>query len=242
MHRPGNHRRRTGTVAAMVALVIAMLAASGCQPAVNEASLAEQAAAVRSGQTDEIIVEKRPVSDADLSVLSNLPNVTTLILDHSDNRITDVGLSTIARLSSLTHLRIRGGDLGDDGLKSLATVKNLRIINLPHTHVTDAGLAALEELPQLEQLRIGSPKITDAGIQRLANFPALLRVHLVDVPVTDAGLEAFQKMPRLESLYIDRATASDEAFKRFFDVRPNLHVHFPDGHHDLDPHKHSHNP
>jgi hypothetical protein len=223
-------------------VIATILVVPGCQPEVSEPSLAHQAAAVRAGQTDEIVVEQRPISDSDLSAIVNLTGVKTFILDHPDNRITDAGLAKMAGLSTLEHLRIRGGDIGDDGLRQLTSLKDLRIINLPHTHATDAGLATLADLPKLEQLRIGSPKFTDAGIARLANYPALLRVHLVDVPITEAGLKVFQKMPRLESLYIDRTAASDEALMRFFEARPDLHVHFPEGHHDLDPHRHPHDP
>lgn len=206
----------------------------------SEPSLAEQLSSIRTGTTDILHIEATPWDDDDLDVLGDVPGLRILQLDHLDNRLTDAGMAKIAKLDGLEHLRIRGGAIGDDGMKSLAAMPNLRALNLPQGQFTNAGLAQLKALPKLQMLRIGSPHVTDEGISHLNDFPSLARVHLIDIAITDRGLADLQSLPRLESLYLDGANISDAAVDQLFEKRPNLHVHFNQAHHDRDPHKHEH--
>lgn len=223
-------------------IILSPLFLSGCSPpaVTKEPSLAEQLTAIRNGSTDIVLVESTPLSDQDLAVIRDVPGLRVLQLDHADNKLTDVGMTEIAKLTQLEHLRIRGGSIGDGGLKALAKMPNLKALNLPQGRFTDTGLAHLKELPKLEMLRIGSPKVTDKGIAELKDFPSLSRVHLIDIPITDQGLADLQSIPKLESLYLDGAHISDAAVDELFRKRPNLHVHFNQAHHDRDPNKHEH--
>jgi hypothetical protein len=206
----------------------------------KEPSLEQQIAAVRAGSTDIILVEELPLGDTDLDVLADIPGLRVLQLDHADNKLTDAGMTVIAKLTELEHLRIRGSSIGDEGLKILSTMPNLRFLNLPQGKFTDAGLAQLKQLPRLDSIRIGGPKVTDAGIAVFKDFPALKSVHLIDIPITDSGLTDLLSIPKLDSLYLDGAKISDVAVDDLFAKHPNLHVHFNQAHHDRDPHKHDH--
>lgn len=232
-------------------IILSSLFLLGCSPpadsppivpavAVVEPSLEQQIAAVRAGSTDIILVESTPLVDADLVALVDVPGLRVLQLDHADNKVTDAGMTTIAKLTQLEHLRIRGGSIGDEGLQILSTMPNLRFLNLPQGKFTDAGLAQLQKLPRLDSIRIGSPNVTDAGIAALKEFPKLRSVHLIDTPITDEGLANLLAVPKLDSLYLDGAKISDAAVDELFAKHPNLHVHFNQAHHDRDPHKHDH--
>jgi Leucine-rich repeat (LRR) protein len=223
-------------------IFLSTLFSSGCSPPAPpaEQSQTEQIAAIRSGKTDMILLESTPVQDADLLALTGIPSLRILQLDHPDNKITDGGMADLAKLSQLEHLRIRGSNIGDEGLKAICEMPNLKILNLPQGKFTDAGLAHLKKLPQLESLRIGSPHVTDRGIAELKDYPSLLRVHLIDITITDRGLSDLHSIPKLESLYLDGANISDAAVDELFRKRPNLHVHFNQAHHDRDPNKHEH--
>src|SRR5258706_603338 len=131
-------------------------ATAGCGPpasppagAAAEPSLAEQLTAVRAKESDLIHVEAAPLGDEELDRLVDVPGLRILQLDHADNKLTAAGMAKIARLEQLEHLRIRGGSIGDEGLKNLAGMKNLKILNLPQGEFTDAGLAQLQKLPEL---------------------------------------------------------------------------------------------
>ncbi|HEX4129439.1 MAG TPA: hypothetical protein VHZ24_05305 [Pirellulales bacterium] len=225
--------------ASVLFAALMMCASVGCQrTADTESSLLDQIEAVRGGKSTQIVVESQPTGDADLQRLTGLEKLHALVLDDRSNTITDAGVQALTDLPALVHLRIRGGEIGDAGLATIAQLKSLEIVNLPHTHATDAGLASLGALPNLVQLRLGSPNITDAGVAELKRFLSLRRVHLIDVPLTDAGLGVFHDMPNLESLYLDGTRVSDAAYEALFQARPKLHVHINQQHHDRDPHTH----
>lgn len=215
----------------------------GCQPTgPMELSLAEQAKQVRSGICESILVEATPLGDGDLEVLRDLQGLHTLLLDHPDNRFSVVGISKLAGLTNLKHLRIRGKGVDDEAMGQIAKLKSLRILNVPQADVSDAGLARLADLPNLEHLRLGSPKVTNAGIEAIGALPALKRLHLIDIPVGEAGLKALAGMKQLESLYLDGAEVTDAGVGELFRLRPELHVHFEQQHHDRDPSSHTHDP
>src|SRR5689334_14463971 len=223
-------------------IILSLLFLPGCSPppVTTEPSLAEQLTAIRNGSTDIVLIESMPLSDQDLALIRDVPGLRVLQLDHADNKLTDAGMTEIAKLTQLEHLRIRGGSIGDEGLKTLSTMPNLRMLNLPQGKFTDAGLAQLKQMPRLDSLRIGSPKVTDEGIAALKDFPRLRSVHLIDIPITDRGLADLQSIPKLDSLYLDGAHISDAAVDELFAKHPNLHVHFNQVHHDRDPNKHDH--
>lgn len=232
-------------------IILPLLLLPGCSPPaasppptpfvpVAEQSLKQQISAVRAGSTDIILIESTPLADADLSALVDVPGLRILQLDHEENSLTDTGMIAIAQLTQIEHLRIRGGSIGDEGLKTLSKMPNLKILNLPQGQFTDRGLAELRQLPRLDSLRIGSPSVTDAGIATFKDFPALRSIHLIDIPITDRGLTDLLAIPRLNSLYLDGAKITDAAVDQMFAKHPHLHVHFNQAHHDSDPNKHDH--
>jgi hypothetical protein len=206
----------------------------------SELSLAQQMAAVRSGEADEIRVELTAFTEGEFQALAGLENLRTLILDDPTAFLSPAALAAFDDLPRLEHLRVRGGGLGDSALAQIARLKSLRILNLPRAQFADAALTHLQALPALEQLRFGSPHVTDAGMTTIAALPALKRLHLINIPLTDAGLATLAAIPQLESLYIDGGQFSDAALDDLFRRRPDLHVHFNQRHHDYDPQKHPH--
>lgn len=217
-----------------------VLVLAGCQQEPQEPTLEQQAAAVRAGESDRILIETRAIGDDDLQQVTGLENLRELLLDNPRCRFTAVGLRQLIGLPKLEHLRIRGSGVDDEALAHLAGLESLVILNVPQATFGNASLAELNRLPRLKQLRFSSPRVTDAGMQPLGELPALAQLHLINVPITDAGLAELAKIERLESLYIDGGQFSDFAVEKLFRERPDLHVHLNQAHHDLDPHKHPH--
>jgi hypothetical protein len=93
----------------------------------------------------------KPVGDAALVRLKNLPQLRTLEL--GSTRITDAGLTNLKGLTSL------------------------QTLDLSRTGVSDAGLAALKGLNQLQRLVLTGTQVTNAGVQDLQR--ALPRVNIV---------------------------------------------------------------
>jgi uncharacterized protein (TIGR02996 family) len=76
-------------------------------------------------------------------------------------------------LQSLTHLRLRLADFGDDGCEEIVrsgALKRLKYLDLRHGRVSDAGalvLAACPELTRLEWLDLSRNELTEVGIAAL---------------------------------------------------------------------------
>lgn len=224
-----------------IGLIFLILAGCGAETGTTarEPSFRDQLAAVKAGTSDQIHVSQ-PITDAEIAEVAGADSLKSLIIDTADATISG---STLDRLHSLPALEIfwfRGRGINDAELGKLATIKTLKVLNVPQGEFSDAGLAALKDLPHLVQLRFGSPHITDAGIASLVEFPSLLRLHLIDVAITGEGLQSLARLENLESLYIDGGKFGDADIDALFRARPKLHVHFNQQHHDRDPHKHDH--
>ena len=70
-------------------------------------------------------------------------------------------------LAALRNLRILSlyepWKLTDDGVKQLATLKNLTYLDLWMTEVSDTGLMELSAVPGLVHLGVSDTKVSDAG-------------------------------------------------------------------------------
>jgi Leucine-rich repeat (LRR) protein len=204
----------------------------------QEQDWAAQVAAVRAKKTDRIEVTQAAVGDNELQQLAGLDSLRELLIDRGE--MTSAGLTVLAKLPQLEHVRIRGAKLTDDDLRTLCGITTLQRLNVPQADFTNEGLAALAQLKHLELLRLGSPRVTDAGIQHIGQVPTLRWLHLIEIPVTDGAVKPIAQLPKLESLYLDGTKISDAGYDQLFAARDNLHVHVDQRHHDRDPHGHSH--
>jgi hypothetical protein len=99
---------------------------------------------------------------------------------------------------SVSDLHLAGTDVGDAGLKSLAKLSKLSILNLSKSKVTDEGMETLQSLPELANLLLDETAVTDAGLKAIANFPALKRLSLYQSKVTPDGVKTLKNaMPSL---------------------------------------------
>ncbi len=82
---------------------------------------------------------------------------------------------------------------GDAGLKALAELKSLQILDLTDSRVTDAGLAHLEKLHRLERIRLDGTDVTDVGLEHLRGLPRLRSVFLYATQVTERGVAELKR-------------------------------------------------
>ncbi len=157
------------------------------------------------------------------------------------SRIGDRGLRHLASLVRLERLDFDGVEVTGEGLKALARLEQLRILNLHQTRIDAAGLRRLAALRKLEMFRAGGPGITDQGVEVLRQLPSLRFVHLMDAPLTDAGLQHFHEMTQLESLqHLDRVAVTDAGLAALHKALPQLHIHLDQTHPPGLEHDHRH--
>jgi hypothetical protein len=103
-------------------------------------------------------------------------------------------LATMPKLGSLI---LRGVDMDDSGLATLAKAPLIREFFLEDCEkVTDAGLAEVVRFPSLLMLHLtGLPQITDAGMAHLSALDKLRKLMVTDLPgITDAGMAILGNM------------------------------------------------
>ena len=98
---------------------------------------------------------------AEISKLENLKR-----LNLSDTNITDQSPEGVARLA-LEELGLAGMQISDEGLRHLAGLQKLTMLNLTRTGVSDEGLGALAKMVALRELHLSEAKITDDGLKAL---------------------------------------------------------------------------
>jgi Leucine-rich repeat (LRR) protein len=140
-----------------------------------EASLADQAAAVRRGETVLIRLDHTNVTDDDLVLLDGLSDKLQR-LNLSRTALTDEGLERICHLSRLTQLRLRGPRITATGMAHLGRLEQLRHLHLIDVPLDDAGIAELHPLTGLDSLYLDGTQATDRALSQL--YKALPNVHL----------------------------------------------------------------
>ena len=126
--------------------------------------------------------------------------------------VTDAGLKEIASLTNVAILDLAGGDVTDAGLKDLAGLQALTALDLSATKITDVGLRQIANFRNLSDLKLNNTAVTDAGLQELSRLTNLSALNLYGAKVTAAGLTHLAKFNHL-SLYLDDRVIADAAAK-----------------------------
>lgn len=132
------------------------------------------------------------ISDAGLATLTRL-DLTAL--DVRGTRITDAGLTGLARTPRLVWLDASA--LGVARLAWARALRELRYLRLADNPIADADLAPLVGVPTLELLDLARTRITDAALPTLAASPALRWIDVSGTAVTAAGCAAWNATGRV---------------------------------------------
>lgn len=151
-------------------------------------------------------------------------------IDLDGRDVSDEQLSQLATLSDLKSLNLSNTAITDVGLKQLTSLKKLKFLYLFGTRVTDAGMASIVTLPRLEVLCLDSTEITDLGLKTLEDLPRLEKLHVHSrAKVTDVGLESLQKHTRLFELRIGGPHVSEKAIDALKAALPNCTIVYDPG-------------
>jgi hypothetical protein len=96
--------------------------------------------------------------------------------------VTDGGLESLASLTNLTSLNVRGAKITDAGLEKLAPLKKLEELDLSETKVSAKGLGSLASLPKLQKLTLW--KDSQVHADATAQLSALKTLRWLDVKAT----------------------------------------------------------
>lgn len=156
------------------------------------------------------------LSDAGMAEIVKMQSLKRLNV--SRDRLTDAGLRSLGKLTSLEVLELFGNPgITDDGLKALTNLRLLRHLRLGReVSFTDRGMAHLASLPSLKVLWLDTPNVTDEGLRYLAPSRSLERLYMYWLDtITDRGIVYLKDMPRLRKLNVGHARLTDAGLAHF---------------------------
>ncbi|MBN8789095.1 MAG: hypothetical protein J0I84_18600 [Terrimonas sp.] len=119
-------------------------------------------------------LSSKKTSDAEMKLLEGIaPQLVWL--KAGGTSITDNGLASIAKLTTLTRLSVDYTQITDKGIAQLQSLSKLQYLNIVGTEITTQGIITLKGLPELQQLYFYQSKISnaDSAILRQA-FPEVI--------------------------------------------------------------------
>src|SRR5207248_8390696 len=109
--------------------------------------------------------------------------------------IGDEGVKRLAPLSQLKHLRLNNTTIKDP--KCFEALVNLESLDLGDAYVLDYSLVPLANMKNLKHLNLLGTLVTDEGMKYLEDLTRMEDLDLYGVRITDAGVAHFRKMSGL---------------------------------------------
>jgi Leucine-rich repeat (LRR) protein len=177
-----------------------------------------------------------------LHALEGMTQLTALNLSH--NRLSDVGMKSLAGLTNLQSLDVddlltSNMRITDEGIKQLPQLKELRELSLaglkisgknlafPHLQsldlsgdlVTDAALDNIVQCREMRHLGLSWTRISDAGLKRVASLKELRSLSLTSKLITDDGIAHLTDLPNLEHIEMHVTQMSDESLRHLSQIK-----------------------
>ena len=160
----------------------------------------------------------KDTTDAELVILDDLPNLTTLHLDHAVN-VTPAGLTHLRSLKRLEVLYLKQTPAGDAGLAHADHLHNLKEIWIEVSGITDASMPWIASNRNLTHLDLDGTQITDNSLPLLAKLEHLEVLALRGTPTTAQGLSQLNQLPRLKHLYLRDTAIDDEGLRQLEKIK-----------------------
>jgi hypothetical protein len=104
------------------------------------------------------------------------------------------GFEHLGRVPSLQRIYLGGvKSIPEGGLKPIARLGQLRLLDLTETNVRNADLEPLTALPTLGWLHLGETRIDDAAVEHLARMTGLRELTVSGTKVSADGLDRLEK-------------------------------------------------
>ena len=151
-----------------------------------------------------------------ISYLKDVNSLKTLYV-FSDPKFTNECLKPVSQMPQLERFSIHWVDtVTDDGIQYLASMPNLRKLDLYNAKLTDKACEYISQIKTLDYLNLPNHQITDEGISRiceLENLKFLWAGGSSSSPLTDKSLVSVSKLKNLEELCIAGNGFTDEGVK-----------------------------
>jgi len=143
----------------------------------------------------------RELTDRSVSRLGSLKHLKHLDISHCRS-LSDAAFVSLGESKSIISLDIRGTNIRKEGLKAIAKISTLTSLKVSGcSHVEDEDISSFVKLSLTSLHFDDCPLLTTKALQALAYHPTLLELD-VGHAATDAGMALLAKIPLLTSLRI----------------------------------------
>ena len=146
------------------------------------------------------------ISDTDLASLPELPRLRAVRL--AGTAVTDDGMKTIGKVSSLEDLDLRDCGISDDGLSHLTGLSRLKALRLSgksgDCSVSDDGMIHVAKLPALKVLGVDFLWISEDGVQAITALKNLQELYMAETTIGNDAVDLFAEFPQLKKLRLAR--------------------------------------
>ena len=130
----------------------------------------------------------------DSDVVRALRSLRELSLELRSLPLSDDGLKSLLANVSLVGLDVSGSEVSDRGLQEFeATGSRLRLLDLSFTRVGDEGLKSLAALPELRHVSLIGCRVTDSGTDSLTRLERLREIYLAKTQVSPQAAEKLRR-------------------------------------------------
>lgn len=123
--------------------------------------------------------------------------------------IGDDGIKKIAALTDMRKLNLRGNYIGSDALEGCKDMPNLTLLCVSETFVDSAALPFLAKADKLNNADFWHTDVSDENLEVLAKLPALKILRLDGTKITDAGIAKLVGSTSLENLNLSENQLTD---------------------------------
>jgi hypothetical protein len=152
------------------------------------------------------------VTNESLKGLDRFRNLEALVLP-SYCKVDNAGLKELAGLKRLRILELSSSQVSGPGLEHLAGLTRLEYLGLAFLYLKGEGLQHLAGLQELRVLLLHNSSVGPAGAKHLAGLKQLRVLTLVQSGLRDAGLAELAGLTELERLDLLGAEVSDAGLK-----------------------------
>jgi len=161
-------------------------------------------------------LRKTDITDKSLAHLTKMP------LRHGyfdDSRISDTGMKELARIRTLKVLDVSGTRITDVALAAFSNHPRLTALDVDDTSIGDKGLQAVVSVPRLLALDMANTAVTDEGLRHLIQAKRLNRIDLQGTVVSDQGIAQLNALPTLGTLKVSRTNVRNPAIVKLRGIR-----------------------
>jgi serine/threonine protein kinase len=161
------------------------------------------------------------LDDECLDTISKFSALEVFVARDQKSRLTDRGISKLAKCRRLSFIQIDGADITDDGVRNLLSLQNMLDIRLNRCRrVTGESLKAItRSFPQLHLIGFGFTRTKSEDLACLANCKNLEYIEIPGVPITDEQMKMFGQLKDLKWLYLSDVNCTEKGLTYLYPLK-----------------------